>query len=52
MRYLKQLDGNPQDMASEVLRCNWKDRVKSNALDVDDAISSVVPKPASFFTIG
>ena len=34
IRYLKQLNGSPQDMMTQVLNKNWTDGVKGNALDV------------------
>ena len=34
MRYLKELSGSPQDMATQVLAKTWKDGTKENALDV------------------
>jgi hypothetical protein len=33
-RYLKHLKGSLEDMTTQVLNNTWKDRVKSNALDV------------------
>jgi integrase len=34
LRYLKHLSGSLEDMTTQVLNNTWKDRVKSNALDV------------------
>jgi integrase len=34
IRYMKQLNGSPQDMTTQVLSKNWTDGVKENALDV------------------
>jgi integrase len=34
LRYLKHLKGSLEDMTTQVLNNTWKDRVKSNALDV------------------
>jgi len=34
LRYLKHLSGTLEDMTSQILNNTWKDKVKSNALDV------------------
>jgi hypothetical protein len=34
MRYLKQLNGSPEDMMTQALNKSWTDGVKENALDV------------------
>lgn len=40
MRYLKELSGSPQDMATQVLAKSWKDGTKENALDVVELVPS------------
>ena len=45
VRYLKELSGSPQDMASQVLVKSWKDGTKENALDVVEQYAEYLNAP-------
>lgn len=45
IKYFKNLSGSPEEMATQVLNGCWKDKVKSNALDVICQYAEFIGKP-------